>query len=132
MQSAASRRLLLGALPCLFLLLLITAPAAAQQRARVRDACKADVERLCPDTRGSALRDCLQEKESELSPECREERRRAQQRIDDLNERCKDDLARFCPDLEPGQGRIARCLREHEAELSETCRGALPERRGPR
>lgn len=120
-------------------LLLAAAPSAAQPRQRIGEgACKADIERLCPGVPhgGGAVLDCLKQKESELSPECREDmaehRQRAQQRIDALKASCKDDLARFCADVEAGRGGLARCLREHEADLSTSCRDALPRRGGRR
>jgi hypothetical protein len=129
-SSPALRRALLGVLG----LLLVAGPAPAQPR-RARDgACKADVERLCPDVSrgGGAIHDCLTEHESELSPECREDLQRTQQRFAELKESCKDDVARYCADVEPGQGGLARCLRDHEADLSQSCKDALPERGGHR
>jgi Cysteine rich repeat len=35
---------------------------------------------------------------------------------------CKADVAQFCPQVHPGGGRIAQCLKEHEAQLSEGCK----------
>jgi hypothetical protein len=133
----------LPALPGLALaalgLLLAATPSAAQPRQRIREGpCKADIERLCAGVPhgGGAVLDCLKQKESQLSKECRDDmaahRQRAQQRIDALKASCKDDLARFCADVEPGGGGLARCLRGHEADLSASCRDALPRRGGRR
>ena len=38
---------------------------------------------------------------------------------------CKDDAARLCKDVKPGGGRIAACLKEHEADLSQGCKDAI-------
>jgi len=35
---------------------------------------------------------------------------------------CSDDVAKFCKDVQPGGGRIARCLKQHEQELSPACK----------
>lgn len=34
---------------------------------------------------------------------------------------CRADVEKFCKDVKPGKGRIWRCLKNHEAELSEEC-----------
>lgn len=34
---------------------------------------------------------------------------------------CKDDIKKFCQGVKAGQGRVKKCLTEHEAELSDTC-----------
>jgi hypothetical protein len=37
-------------------------------------------------------------------------------------EACAQDIKRLCKDMQPGGGRIAKCLKEHEAELSSECK----------
>lgn len=34
---------------------------------------------------------------------------------------CAADLKKFCAGVEKGQGRIAKCLKEHEKEISPAC-----------
>ena len=34
---------------------------------------------------------------------------------------CRADVEKFCKDVRPGKGRIWRCLKGHEAELSSEC-----------
>lgn len=34
---------------------------------------------------------------------------------------CADDAAKLCQGVQPGQGNIARCLKQHSAELSPAC-----------
>lgn len=38
---------------------------------------------------------------------------------------CKADAEKFCKGVQPGGGRIARCLAEHKSELTEPCKAAL-------
>lgn len=35
---------------------------------------------------------------------------------------CAEDVAKFCKDVQPGQGRILKCMKEHENELSAGCK----------
>ena len=35
---------------------------------------------------------------------------------------CADDVAKFCKDTQPGEGRMAKCLREHEKDLLPDCK----------
>ncbi|MGD9642657.1 MAG: cysteine rich repeat-containing protein [Elusimicrobiales bacterium] len=48
---------------------------------------------------------------------------------------CAADAAKFCKDVKPGEGRVAACLKEHEAELSQACKDRktlAAEKRGKR
>jgi hypothetical protein len=42
-----------------------------------------------------------------------------------IGTRCQEEITKMCDDVKPGGGRLARCLREHEAELSNDCKAAL-------
>lgn len=35
---------------------------------------------------------------------------------------CADDAAKLCKDVQPGKGRVAKCLKEHKDELSPACK----------
>jgi hypothetical protein len=35
---------------------------------------------------------------------------------------CAEDAAKLCKGVQQGEGRIARCMKEHEAELSPACK----------
>lgn len=38
---------------------------------------------------------------------------------------CRADVARVCKGVQPGQGRVLACLREHREALSEDCRAQI-------
>lgn len=38
---------------------------------------------------------------------------------------CKADFEKFCKDVKPGQGRIVKCMKAHENELSPACRDQI-------
>lgn len=40
---------------------------------------------------------------------------------------CSDDVAKYCKDVQPGGGRMARCLKQHEQELSPACKQHVAE-----
>lgn len=46
----------------------------------------------------------------------------AQVPTDEQRAACQADYIRFCVGLLPGEGRIAACLRQHYAELSDACK----------
>ncbi len=37
---------------------------------------------------------------------------------------CADDVAKYCKDVTPGGGRLVRCLKQHENELSPECKAS--------
>jgi len=96
-----------------------------------RAVCRADVERLCGNVQPGrgAKRQCLSQHQSELSPACSERIGQARQRIAQLRQACGGDAQRLCAGVTPGRGGIARCLRQHESELSGQCREAVPQHR---
>jgi len=38
---------------------------------------------------------------------------------------CSADIQQLCKDIQPGGGRIAACLKEHNQELSQACKGHI-------
>ena len=46
-------------------------------------------------------------------------------RADDMRAVCAADVQKLCSGLEPGDGRIAKCLHQNEAQLSDGCKSAL-------
>jgi len=42
---------------------------------------------------------------------------------------CQSDVKKFCQGIEPGEGRILGCLKEHREQVSETCKVRLAQMR---
>jgi len=45
---------------------------------------------------------------------------------------CAEDVKKLCSDVEKGEGRVIKCLKEHEAQLSEACKAKRDEKKGKR
>ncbi|MBI4057045.1 MAG: hypothetical protein HY399_05795 [Elusimicrobia bacterium] len=97
----------------------------------VREACQADVKKFCQGIQPGEgrLAGCLKQHEAELSESCRKEgakikakREKIRERLEEFKGVCGPDVEKFCKGVQPGEGRIIRCLKEHESELSESCR----------
>lgn len=113
-------------------LLLPTAVLAAD-RGDVVTACRADAAKFCQDIEPGQGRisACLISHHEHLSDDCRaaiHERREDNQRW--LVE-CLPDAQKYCLRVRPGEGRIAACLKSHQAHLQDGCR-AYFEGKSPR
>ena len=40
---------------------------------------------------------------------------------------CMDDAKKLCPGVKPGEGRIAACLKEHQDQMSASCKAKIAE-----
>jgi hypothetical protein len=89
--------------------------------------CADDIEKYCKETKpgGGRILNCLKAHETELSESCRGKISELQGIIKDSQEACSGDIAQFCKEVQPGGGRILKCLREHDKELSPSCSAKL-------
>lgn len=100
---------------------------ATAGRVRAEDACRVDAEKICRGVRpgGGRIIRCLQEHEAELSPACRSQFAAGREKAAAFKTACGADAQKLCADVKPGGGRVVQCLRSHEGELSDACRGAI-------
>lgn len=109
---------------CFLLIAGAEAPAA-------QGPCADDIAKYCKDVKpgGGRLAKCLKDNEKQLSPACKASIEESKKRVQEAHRACADDVQKYCKDVKPGQGRIVRCLKEHEKELSPECRAKLTEPR---
>lgn len=93
-------------------------------------ACKADVERLCPDAKGDreAVRQCLVEQRAQLSESCQEDVNRHEERRQAFEQACGADAQRLCGEAQGRQ--LHQCMRDNKDDISESCQSFLQEQRG--
>ena len=99
----------------------------------VREACAADFAKFCAgqDPWSDTGRACMRQHNSEFSESCRSAiAARRQERMERIKTACGADIAKFCNGSSQTDDRPGRCLRDHKDELSESCKAALPNRRG--
>ena len=98
--------------------------------------CSKDIARFCsnipPGPAGMiALMECLEKHEKELSDACRDfeagmggprmEKSEAIREKREFRQKCMGDMVKYCKDTSPTQGRMIKCLKEHESELTAPC-----------
>jgi hypothetical protein len=54
----------------------------------------------------------------------------AKAQMEDLRTYCKSDIERLCPGIQPGGGRILKCLKAKKKEMTVGCAQALQKLKG--
>ena len=107
--------------------------ASAEQTARP---CREDAAKLCQDVKPGhgAIARCLKEHSNDLSPACKSNmakaKAKARKKAGEFKKACSDDAKKVCEGVKPGGGRILKCLKQHEAELSPSCKELMDKPRG--
>jgi hypothetical protein len=106
-----------------FLFLILLFPWQNACAANGSRPCAEEIASYCKGVKpgGGRLLKCLKENESRLSPACREKFENIRKWLEEAKEACSGDVDRFCKDVQPGGGRILKCLREHSGEISPAC-----------
>jgi hypothetical protein len=112
---------LMVALMCLILL------TASNALTEDTVSCADEIEKFCKDVEpgGGRIAKCLAEHKNDLSPSCQERTKEVRKKMRGIHEACQDDVQKFCYDVQPGEGRIAKCLKEHKSEMSSECKEEL-------
>jgi hypothetical protein len=91
--------------------------------------CADDVAMFCKDVQpgGGRIVQCLKQHENELSPACKQRIIETKQKLRGVHQACQDDVLKLCKDVQPGAGRLIRCLKDHENEVSAECKAKISE-----
>jgi hypothetical protein len=94
--------------------------------------CADDVQKFCKDVQPGAGRiaRCLKEHENDLSLACKRQMAEVKKGVHEFREACEDDVLRLCAGVKPRGGRIIKCLKENENELSPECKAKMDTRKG--
>jgi len=105
------------------LLVSLALAVLAATAARADDPCRADAERFCKGVPpgGGRVIACLQGREADLAPACRDKLALARLKAEELTRACLPDVQRFCEGVLPGKGRILSCLKGREPDLTPAC-----------
>jgi hypothetical protein len=116
---------------------LLLAPAASAQEDIIDAAiaaCQPEIDAYCSQvTPGDGrMLACFYAHGDKISPRCEyalyEAATQLEQFVDALTylaSSCWDDLEKHCAEVEMGEGRVATCLLDHKAEVSDACRQAM-------
>ncbi len=117
LQSIAS---LAALIPVLFLFFICIAQPVFASEARP---CAEEIMQFCKDIKpgGGRVILCLKKHENELTPVCRGKIEEIVKRVENAKRLCASDIEKFCKGVQEGEGRIAKCLGEHAAEVSAAC-----------
>jgi len=94
--------------------------------------CADEIAKYCKEVKpgGGRILDCLNEHQKDLSVSCRKKLEESKKRLMEAQQACTGDMEKFCKDIQPGGGRILKCLREHTEELSSACRQVIEKVKG--
>lgn len=89
--------------------------------------CQSDIQKFCPGVAPGhgALVECLKKHKDELSKECRAQGESMKKHLEQKREACADDVEQFCSAAKADGGSVAKCLRDHQQELSEACKNTF-------
>jgi len=132
LSAVLSRSLLRSVLPVIVALVVGTW-AAASDAAQTpgQGPCADDVAKYCKDVQpgGGRIVRCLKQHEQELSPACKQHAAEVKKKGQEFRAACEDDVLRLCGDVKQGGGRIIKCLKQHEQELTPDCKAQMQQKR---
>lgn len=88
--------------------------------------CKGDIAKYCKGAKGSKQEvECLKEHKEQLSPRCKMHIVQVLQAAKETHQGCEPEIHAFCSGVQPGGGRILKCLKAHKSQLSPVCKEGI-------
>jgi hypothetical protein len=89
-------------------------------------ACQGDIARYCRGAQGPKQEmECLKEHKEQLSPKCKMHIVKVLRAVKEAHQDCEADIYVFCRGVQPGKGRIMKCLKAHKQELTPECKAGI-------
>lgn len=107
--------------------MVVVAALLSTGAARAEGACRPDVERLCAGIPkgGGRIAACLKANQAKVSPACKAELASVARKVREVGQACEDDIHSYCAGVQPGQGRVLRCLVSNRQSLAPACQAVL-------
>ncbi len=117
-------------IPFVALAVALSVPSGVAYAKQGKGPCQADIQKFCPNVQvgGGRYRDCLQQHTAELSPACQQHLTQTQAKVAKWRQACEADVQKLCSGVSGGRGKIAKCLRQHKDELSQSCKDQFAQR----
>jgi len=88
--------------------------------------CKGDIARYCQGAEGPKQEmECLKMNKERLSPPCKRHIVQVLRAVIEAHQDCEPEIYMFCPGVQPGGGRVMKCLKAHKNELSPACKAGI-------
>jgi hypothetical protein len=98
----------------------------SQSLAFAAGACQGDIARFCSGAQGPKQEiQCLKENKAQLSPPCKMHIVQVLKAVKEAHQDCEADIYVFCQGVQPGKGRVIRCLKAHKQELTPECKAGI-------
>ena len=90
--------------------------------------CHSEIQKVCPKEKlGEGMGKCVHTHMKEFSPACQAKMSAMKDKVHSAMEACHADVQKLCGNVKRGGGRIVKCLKEHQADVSEPCKAKMAE-----